>query len=808
MILNTMAGSPTRELTPDELRRRRARVAKRRREQEIERQRKKKLTIGIGVTSLALLGLGGVFVAARAKSGGEGGVKALVQKASSAIKTRGILGAATALVTKSGAAAAESPVPQDRAAAPLFIFREGLEEGWQDWSWATHDKASRSLAGAGSVGVSMELEGTKGVYFYHNPFRSDGYGFLEFIFKGNPNQCMVTIFDGANKARTQVSLSKFIAGAANKSSWQKIRIPFSAFGMKSGDLIAGVVIQANIQGKSGTIGLDEIALTPDTALPVVLSEVAVRINIDASGPRKVISPLIYGVAHASKDELKTLGATAHRWGGNPNSRHNWVLNAWNSASDWEFRNHGGEGADFKNPGEASDIFVAETTLNNAVSFLTIPTLGWVAKNKDQNTKSESNSIPSETGPGISGPEGGVANYDPSANRFLTSVRSLPRKPGRGFQDAPKKTDVVYQDEFVAHLVKRFGSATNGGVRYYAMDNEPDLWSFTHRDVHPAQMGTDDVVRNYLEYATAIKDVDPSAQLVGPNISGWTGYFYSALDKGNDNFSTAADRKAHGGKPFLVSFLESVRAFDVKNKRRTLDVLDVHYYPQAQGIYSDARDPATQAQRLRTVRSLWDPSYKDESWIANTADGPNVMLIPRMKGFINQAYPGTKLCIGEWNFGAETDLSGGLATAEALGIFGREGVDLAFFWTRPKLNTPAASAFQLFRRPDSASNAPGFGDLSVKAESESWDKVACFSAKDSKTGEMTLILINKLPTSRAAISLKIVGETASGPARLWQFSAQSGGKLASAPAPSFSSGMAKFVLPPYSATLVRVGGGAK
>jgi hypothetical protein len=120
-----MAGSPTRELTPDELRRRRARVAKRRREQEIERQRKKKLTIGIGVTSLALLGLGGVFVAARAKSGGEGGVKALVQKASSAIKTRGILGAATALVTKSGAAAAESPVPQDRAAAPLFIFREG-----------------------------------------------------------------------------------------------------------------------------------------------------------------------------------------------------------------------------------------------------------------------------------------------------------------------------------------------------------------------------------------------------------------------------------------------------------------------------------------------------------------------------------------------------------------------------------------------------------------------------------------------------------------------------------------------------------
>ena len=85
------------------------------------------------------------------------------------------------------------------------------------------------------------------------------------------------------------------------------------------------------------------------------------------------------------------------------------------------------------------------------------------------------------------------------------------------------------------------------------------------------------------------------------------------------------------------------------------MLDIHYYPQAENVYSDARDPAMRALRIRSVRSLWDKTYRDESWIANTGDGPEVKLIPRMKDWIAQCYPGTKLTIGEWSFGAEGDI---------------------------------------------------------------------------------------------------------------------------------------------------------
>lgn len=44
----------------------------------------------------------------------------------------------------------------------------------------------------------------------------------------------------------------------------------------------------------------------------------------------------------------------------------------------------------------------------------------------------------------------------------------------------------------------------------------------------------------------------------------------------------------------------------------LDQLDVHYYPN--DVFNDAVDAATRAKRLRSTRSLWDVSYKDEGWI--------------------------------------------------------------------------------------------------------------------------------------------------------------------------------------------------
>lgn len=56
--------------------------------------------------------------------------------------------------------------------------------------------------------------------------------------------------------------------------------------------------------------------------------------------------------------------------------------------------------------------------------------------------------------------------------------------------------------------------------------------------------------------------------------------------------------------------------------------------------------------------LWDPNYRSESWIAD--GNQNVYLIPRMRRWADDNYPGTRIGITEYNWGAEGDMNGATA----------------------------------------------------------------------------------------------------------------------------------------------------
>ena len=89
-----------------------------------------------------------------------------------------------------------------------------------------------------------------------------------------------------------------------------------------------------------------------------------------------------------------------------------------------------------------------------------------------------------------------------------------------------------------------------------------------------------------------------------------------------------------------------------------------------------------------------------------------MLIPRLRDWINRYYPGTRLAIGEWNWGADKTMNGALAIADVLGIFGREGVDMAAYWTSPPADSPGARAFAMYTNYDGQGR--GFGDQTLAA----------------------------------------------------------------------------------------------
>lgn len=691
-----------------------------------------------------------------------------------------------------GSSVQAAALPAERADGPMVIYTDKLGDGWADWSWCDRDLASKSPVHTGSAALLVKPKNFSGLSLHHGNFSTRGYATLQLYVMGDPRSLLVALPLESGSWGTKVALAKYCRPATG--GWQVARIPLEDLGAdRSGATITGLIFQTASAQSYPAISLDDISLLPDTSLPTAPTTATVSLTVDAATGRHPISPYIYGMAFAPPEILSDLKISVNRWGGNDKTRYNWVQgNADNAARDWGYRNrYASDGSVPAGISSAADRFVRSNSAAGAATLLTVPTIGWVAR--DDNNSHASANVPNAGGTGLQGADGPIAGYDPAANRLVTSVRSLPRK-NAPFTDRPTlASGTIYQDEWIAHLQKTFGTAGHGGVQFFSMDNEPDIWDYTHTDVHPARMGYDDVLKNFLDYSTAVKDVAPNVMVTGPVSWGWTGYVFSAKDRGDDNFATHADRTAHGGEMFLPWFLKQVHAHDVKAGKRSLDILDVHYYPQASGTFGGQTDKDTQALRLRSTRSLWDPTYKDESWVAT-----QLYIIPRLQRWVTTNYPGTKIGITEWNFGADDHINGGLTIADVLGIYGRENLYLANYWAYPAQNGPGYQAFKLFRNADGLGH--GFGDIACTAVSTDQSKLSCYAATDSSTGDLTLMLINKMTKATVSAPMVIAGFDPAGTVKMWRCDADNPRSITVLPKTALKR---TIMLPPQSITLLRI-----
>jgi hypothetical protein len=437
----------------------------------------------------------------------------------------------------------------------------------------------------------------------------------------------------------------------------------------------------------------------------------VRFEIDASR-RRPISPYIYGTNQPDwrRGPLFTLA----RWGGNRTSTYNWETNASNAGADGGHQNDGYLGMSDA-PGEPVQRLAGEAFAAGASVLVTVPILGHVARDKRA--------------------DGDVQRTpDYVLNRFYPS---LPRKHRQLALQPDLYDNCVYQDEFVHWLETTFPLARRDAVRtiFYALDNKPDLWWFTHARLHPEKTRYQELLRRGVEYAAAIKQVAPQALVFGPVTCNWDGY---------DTLYGAPDA---GGRDFLEFYLHEMQEAQQQSGGRLLDVLDLHYYPQAQGggvrITEDDARPAVAAARVQAPRSLWDPSYVENSWTAqNKTRGP-IRLLPRMWEKINRCYHGTRLAISEYYFGGGGDISGALAEVDVLGIFGREGVFAAALWHMGRTDDRfIRAAFAMFRNYDGHGGA--FGSVGLAAATDDAERTSVYASLDWQD-KLILVMLNKSPT---------------------------------------------------------------
>jgi PKD repeat protein len=622
-------------------------------------------------------------------------------------------------------------------AADVPIYADGLADGWVDWSWKTtcdFSYTSDVHSGAHSLSVTF-TDGWAGLYLHADtPIDTSNYEQLRFWIKSDKtgNSYLRVVANGDD--------SKTFAVNTQAATWTEVNVPLSSLGSPAS--LSDLYWQDTTGNAQSPFRLDDISLVGGTVPPTP----ALSLSIDAGAERHPIRPGIYGMNFADEQLASDLRLSVRRRGGNSTSRYNWQNDTYNTGSDWYFENIREDTPDSSAlpDGSAADLFVEQDRRTGAKTILTVPLIGWTAKRRVE-------THPYDCGFKVS-KYGAQQSTDPwdtnCGNGKDTSGKII---TGNDPADTSTAVTPSFVSGWIGHLTSKYGVASNGGVAYYNLDNEPMLWNETHRDVHPTPVSYDELRGRTYQYGAAIKSADPSAQTLGPVLWGWCAYYYSAVD----GCGAGTDYNTHGDLPFVPWYLREMKVYEDLNRTRILDYLDLHYYPAAAGVsLSAAGNASTQARRLRSTRSLWDPTYIDESWISDLAEGGiAVQLIPRMKNWVNDHYPGTGLAITEYNWGGLEHINGALTQADVLGIFGREGLDLATLWAPPTSGQPGAFAFRMYRNYDGAGNS--FGDTSVKAASTDQGVLSVYAAQRRTDNALTVVVINKSAESKT-VTVSLAG----------------------------------------------------
>lgn len=478
----------------------------------------------------------------------------------------------------------------------------------------------------------------------------------------------------------------------------------------------------------------------------------IRLEVNAKAGRHPISPYIYGLNFAGPKLATAIRLPVNRWGGDTTDGYNWRLGSYQEGADYFFENLSDC---FLKPGPcvpAYRKFISDDRAWGAKTLLNLPLVGYVAKDAPRNH-------PVTCGFPVSvvGPQYAVDPYDTNCGDGKT-------QGGQLLPSVPTRTGVAVGQSFyrgwLVDLKARYGTAAHGGVAFYELGNEPSLWSSTHRDVHPHPETAAELWSKSMRVATLVKEEDPGAMVLGFSEWGWPGYFCTGADTpgygcGPTGCTTSPDCAHHGHLPMAAWYLKQFAAYDRRTGVRHLDYFDLHYYAQG------GATPAV-------TRSLWDPTYTDPSWINAKID-----LIPRMKRWVARYYPGTKISLSEYNLSVGSDpVQNALIEADTLGIFAREGLDLATRWPLSNDGNLIGDAFKIYR--DYNGHHGEFGNTWISSTSSDQGELAVYGAQRSSDGAYTVLVINKT-TNPLSGHLTLSGFSARTSAATWTWNGSNGAR---------------------------------
>jgi len=560
-------------------------------------------------------------------------------------------------------------------------------------------------------------------------------------FQATAGNAQVSLTWAASAGATSYHVKRSIT---NGSGYTQIAAPtatnYTDTGLTNGTAYFYVVTALNAAGESANS--PQATATPVNAAP----NVTITINPASTHP---ISPYIYGMNFYNGITGAPPLLTFDRDGGNRWTAYNWETNASNAGSDYLYENDNYLSSSNVSA-EAVRSFIAADQANGQASLVTLQLQGYVSAD--------------ESGP--------VAQPFPNLSRFKQVIYKKSTKDATPFTLNPSTTGAyVYMDEFAWALDQKFSGqgilgASPAHPTFINLDNEPDLWNSTHAEVQGStNISSSNFITNTVSLAEALKDQFPNVVLFGPVNYGFEGIYSWQGDP-------TLNPTPNGANWFADNYLAGMKTASTAYGKPVVDVYDFHWYSEATDgttrVTNMTGSTLTDAQVqaiVQSPRSLWDPTFAENSWITGVLGGP-INILGRLQTKIAANNPGMKLSISEYENGGFNHIAGTIAEADNLGIFGAQGLFAANFWPPSGTYSYSLAGFRAFRSFDGASAT--FGDTSLASTSSNAANVVVYASLDSTTpGRVVFVAINRSNSSQVTA---INGQTLSGTGHLYQMTA--------------------------------------
>ena len=461
------------------------------------------------------------------------------------------------------------------------------------------------------------------------------------------------------------------------------------------------------------------------------AQTAIRVDIDLTKGKIPVSPYIYGKNNvlpntylsSGNDEItkaKEAGVRLVRQGGGNNStKYNWRLKL-SSHPDWY------------NNVYANDWDAAAKTmlqqLPGVQGMWSFQLLGKAASNTNNNFNDwgynqsqwwsgTSQNLAGGGKPNTSG--GSKAATEGNPDLYLMTWTS---------------------DSTVGILDKWFGSKGLGYDKsefvYWAMDNEPEIWSGTHDDVMKTQCSAEEYMQRYFKVAKAARAKYPNIRLLGPTPANEWQWFRWGSD------GILSDGKKYCWLEFFIKRIaEEEKATGIK----LLDVLDIHYYPsssdaakcvQFHRVFFDRDYDYPEANGVHTVTGGWDTTINKE------------YILGRCSDWLNQ-YLGTDhgvgLAVTESGLNSTNANVQAVFYASTLGEFMKNGVEIYTPWS---WNVGMWETLHLFSRYNQKNY--------VQATSQNDLLVSAYPTVNINADSITVVLVNRSLTDKQTVNLNFNG----------------------------------------------------